>query len=162
MGANPRKSRFMKKIIWLPVLAIGLFLALVCGCNKNNQPPVSRTALLTGATWKFDTAGIDLNMDGTVDFADTTIQPCQKNNTYSFKSDSTGTMDEGATKCNSTDPQTVGFHWAFNASQTVINATIPGLNGSANIFVLNSNIMTLYRDSVVLGQSIRYIFTLKH
>lgn len=107
--------------------------------------------------------GIDQDKNGTVDYDITsTLLPCQLDNTYTFKSDGTGTTDEGATKCNSTDPQTTPFTWVFKNNGTVLSGNFGISNGDVNIATLNDTNLTLWQDSTYLSVPVRIYLTLKH
>jgi hypothetical protein len=72
-------------------------------------------------------------------------------------------MDEGATKCSVSDPQTQPFTWSFSAKDTVLHInsnTI--LNGNLNIFTLNATSFVVYKDTSFLSQPIRYVVILQH
>ncbi|HEX9513647.1 MAG TPA: lipocalin family protein [Puia sp.] len=158
----------MRKNVWIVPCSIALAaLTIWTACKKNTSASsdnTSRTTLITAASWKFDSAGIDLNKDGIIDVVDTTLLPCQKDNTYTFNKDSTGVMDEGATKCNSTDPQTTAFTWSFSGTgQSVIKSNAnPLLANGINIFSMTSTKMVLYKDTTVFGANIWYVVDLKH
>jgi hypothetical protein len=158
----------MRKTRWILPCAIALAsLTIWTACKKNTSSSntSSRTTLITEASWKFDSSGIDQNKDGIIDVVDTTsILPCQKDNTYTFNKDSTGIMDEGATKCNSTDPQTTAFTWSFSGTgQSVIKSDAnPILANGINILSMTSTKMVLYKDTTVYGFNIWYIVNLKH
>ena len=118
---------------------------------------------MTKAVWKYDTSGINTTMGTTVQIADTTITPCEKEYTYQFNADSTGVMNEGALKCSPTDPQTTPFTWSFNTPKTDLQASInPILAGGVNIISLTDSSLVLYKDSTLFGVSFRYIISLKH
>ena len=151
----------------LPLAAL-LLVILWTSCSKSHSSgdsngPGTTVTLITKSTWRYDTSGIDLNKDGIVDLGDTLFQPCTKDNIYTFKSDSTGTMDEGLTKCIAASPQTVPFTWSLTNNQTVLTSTVnPLLAGGINIFSLTSTNWILFKDSTVSGISVRYILNLKH
>jgi hypothetical protein len=152
-----------KQVLIVPFLFSLAFLAIFMGCGKSSSNPAASPSLITQAAWKYDTSGIDLNKDGVIDIGDTTLLPCEKDNTYLFKKDSTGVMDEGATKCNAGDPQSTGFSWALTNNQTVL--TLSGnalLAGSLNISSVTATKFILYKDTTFSGVSFRYIFSLKH
>jgi hypothetical protein len=155
-----------RSLLILPLTA--LFLTLLwASCSKSHSvdnPNNTTTSLVTQASWRYDTSGIDLNKDGIVDIGgDTLITACEKDDVYTFKSDSTGTIDEGATKCHPADPQTVPFKWSITGNATVLTATAPPLlNGSINILTLTSAKFVLYKDTSVSGISVRYLVSLKH
>lgn len=146
-----------------------LFLTIwAAACKKSHSSPTDttppRVTLITQASWKFDSSGVDGNKDGIIDVVDTTLQPCLKDNTYQFNKDSTGIADNGPTKCNPSDPQTTPFTWSFSGTnQSVIKSNAdPILAGGVNIFSMTSTKMVLYKDTTVFGLSIWYIISLKH
>ena len=101
----------------LPLAALFLVI-LWASCSKSHSSehptngPGSNFVLITQTTWRYDTSGVDLNKDGVVDIGnDTLITACEKDDIYTFKSDSTGIIDEGVTKCDAADPQTLPFSW---------------------------------------------------
>ena len=130
------------------------------GSNNNN----SNMTLMTQAVWKYDTSGFDLTGDGKIDYPDTVAQPCFKDNTFQFKTDSTVTVDEGATKCNSSDPQTTIYSWTISSSNPPIlkSDADPVLVNGVTVQVLNSTQLQVYKDTTILGVSLRYILSLKH
>jgi len=160
----------MKRSSLLTLPLAALFLTLLwASCSKshsieNPNNTNTTTSLVTQTSWRYDTSGIDLNKDGTVDVGgDSLIATCEKDDIYTFKSDSTGTIDEGTVKCNASDPQTIPFKWSINSTQTVLTASAPPLlNGSINIFSLTSAKFILYKDTTVSGISVRYLVSLKH
>lgn len=111
----------MKKYV-LSVLAIGF---IIYGCKKDDDDKdvtKERVQFITSATWKYDTVGIDTNKDGKPDqpLTGVSLEKCDTDNTITFKSDSTGLLSEGATKCNSSDPQNTPFTWYFKEKGTVL------------------------------------------
>jgi hypothetical protein len=100
----------------LALLSIGF---IIFSCNKdddgdNNNNNQVKVNLITSAAWKYDTAGIgDNNGNLITALPPGTIAACDKDNTITFRSDSTGTLNEGTLKCNSGDPQTTNFKWWF-------------------------------------------------
>jgi len=111
----------MKKYA-LTALAIGF---IIYGCKKDDDDKdvtKERVQFITSSSWKYDTVGIDTNKDGKPDqpLSGFTVEQCDKDNTITFKSDSTGVLNEGATKCSSTDPQTTPFTWYFKEKGTIL------------------------------------------
>jgi len=134
-----------------------------CSKSKSSNSNNSNMTLMTQAIWKYDTSGIDLNKDGVVDLTDN-LQACVKDNTYQFKTDSTVIVDEGATKCNSTDPQTATYSWSISSGNPAIlkSDATPLLASGLTVLTLTSTKLTVYKDTTVQGVSIWYIFSLKH
>lgn len=153
-----------RHVLIIPLFAALLFLAVFIGCSKSSSSSGGdRKTLIVQASWKYDTAGFDLHKHGVIDIGDTSIKACVRDNTYTFKKDSTGVMDEGASKCNPADPQTVPFTWKLTHHDSVLN--ISGnllLSGSINILSMNATKFAIYKDTIYLGQSFRYLIFLKH
>lgn len=158
------KNIEMKKYVFVMLVAGGSLL----GCKKNKDNNTSNTSLLTNAVWKYDTAMIDYDKNGTPDFPipPGTIAACSLDNTVTFKSDSTGIMDEGPTKCSLTNPQSTSFTWYFKENETVLYSPDPifgGLSGDVKIAVLNSSKLEVIKEYPVSGTtSVNIILDLKH
>ena len=130
-----RKSNNMKKQIASLLVCSLAILFLIPACQKDDDnPPASKTKtqLITQSTWKFSTA--------TVGGADASgyLQACQKDNIYTFIAAGTGTADEGASKCNGSDPQTNPFTWNFASSETILHISTALFTGGSNDLTLVS------------------------
>lgn len=104
-------------------------------CKKNNDKDntpaqKTKTELISTGTWKFSTA--------TVNGANAAIflQGCQKDNILTFTSTGTGTVDEGASKCNGADPQTSPFTWNFASNETILHVSAVFFTGGSNDFTI--------------------------
>ncbi len=78
------------------VIAICTVVLLITGCKKD----LTLIEVMQSGQWKV--TGQTYN--GTDSFS--SIEACEKDNIFTFKSDNSYLVDEGATKCKSTDPQT--------------------------------------------------------
>lgn len=129
----------MKRLIttvWLVVT-----LALFNSCSKeessSNTPAPTRMELLTEHGWRLTNLYIN-NIDVTSAF----FSPCELDNIFTYNTDYTYQIDEGPTKCISTDPQIIETGtWAFANNQNMIIYD-PGSLGEAelNILQLDANI----------------------
>lgn len=146
----------MKKLTLFALALTGITMA---SCSKNDSSGPSKTELITSGTWKFKSAGIDVNADG---FADTNLPPgyelysCQTDNTLLLKTDGTGTLDEGATKCDPADAQSTAITWSFKSNETVINfpqAVYGSLSGDVKIVKLTSASLILAKTVNIGGTS---------
>jgi hypothetical protein len=81
-----------------------LSLLIFTGCQKDDPPPPTKTELIS-RNWKVTamTAVFPAPI-GTVDVLGQ-IDACEKDNIIKIQSAGTYTVDEGATKCDPTDPQ---------------------------------------------------------
>jgi hypothetical protein len=150
----------------LSLLLIGI---VVFSCKKSSDKGPSKTELITSATWKYDTIAIDADKNGT---PDTQVPPgyleqCELDNTLTLKADSTGVLDEGPTKCSSTDPQTTPIHWSFKENETVLSSPDPifgGFSGDAKINTLTSTKLEVVKEVTITGFpiSVNVVLDLKH
>jgi hypothetical protein len=124
-------------------------------CKKSSSHPKTNTDFLTQASWKFDNAkagGADVS---------SSLQTCQKDNVLTFSTNGTGSLDEGATKCTSTDPQTNPFDWNFASNETVLHVSTVLFAGGSSDFT----IVTLNDTQLVLSQfisSVPVVVSFKH
>ena len=141
------------------VFAFPLFFA--CS-KKDNKPAKTKTDLLVQLNWKYDNSGFDTDKNGTIDQNDPQ-DACITDNIYTFHSDGTGVADEGATKCDPNDPQTVSFTWELKTNDTILNAGDLSDNTDATILSLDDNHLVVYED-IDLGGGVvlRYISIFKH
>ena len=158
----------MKRRVFVSCLCAALLIA--AGCKKDDSSGENKLQLITSAAWKYDTAAIDFNRDGT---AETPLPPgflaaCDLDNTVTLNADSTGMVDEGATKCDAGDPQTVAISWSFKNGETVINIpdTIYGsISGDAQIKTLTATKLTLIKEVTIddpFPATVNVIVDLKH
>lgn len=105
----------MKKYI----LFVALFTCLMTGCVK--EEVLSKTDLLTQKSWVFTAIRSQTNGGNWTDeFSSFTA--CEKDNTVTFTSSGSYIVDEGATKCRSTDPQVQeSGTWRFTTNETKIS-----------------------------------------
>ncbi len=116
------------------------------GCSGSKVFTVSptKTYLISQSTWKFSSA--------TVGGSDVSafLQTCQKDNILTFTITGTGTLNEGATKCNPGDPQTSPFTWNFQSGETILFISTPLFTGGSSTFTL----VSLTATQMVLSQII--------
>jgi hypothetical protein len=151
-----------------PILMYCLLLFTAASCSKpaadSDTLPKTKTALLAQAAWKLQTVALDTNKDGVAD-GDATgyVQPCKLDNSYTFKTDGSGTMDEAAIKCNNTDPQTLPFTWLFKNNETVLSGNFSFTNGDVVIVSLSeTSLVVSYDDNFGTATTYHIIATLKH
>jgi len=158
---GPAKIQNMKQII-----LAALTLIAVGGCKKGSGPK-SNTQLLTQSTWKFDNAALDVDRNGTPDspVPPGFLQSCDTDNTLTFKSDNTGVVDEGATKCDPASPQSAPFTWTFKDNDQTITfggVSFGGLTGDVKVKTLNDTQLELHKEVTFLGTAVNVIVYFKH
>ena len=149
----------------LKILTFSLLFISAISCKKSDPAPAvtpkSKTTLITQTAWKLQTAALDPNKDNIADTDITALIPaCKFDNTYAFKTDGTGTMDEATAKCNGTDPQTQAFTWVFKSTETILSGTFAFTNGDATIVSLTETTMVVAYDDA--STSSHVLATLKH
>ena len=150
----------------LKILTFSFILIISAASCKKSDPvapvaPKSKTTLLTQTSWKLQSVGLDANKDGVAESDVTTlIQACKLDNTYTFKTDGSGTMDEGTAKCAPSDPQTQAFTWVFKSTETVLSGTFSFTNGDATILSMDDTTLKVAYDDP--GTSNHLVATLKH
>lgn len=151
------------------ILSFFSFVFFSCDKDDSSSPgtTTSNTTILTQQSWTFNNAGLDPNKDGTIDQdISTQVPACLKDNSVSFASNGNGTVDEGATKCNAADPQTLPFTWNFASNETLININgnaIAGKGGQYKIVALSSTQLSLSKDTTVpiIGAT-TFVVNLRH
>jgi len=157
----------MKKLLIAGLISLSIFF-VVNSCSKKSSSATAqtKTQLITASPWKYDTAGIDVDGNGTIDAAlpSGTIPSCITDNTLTFNTDSTGIENEGATKCDSASAQTSTFTWSFNSTQSaiVLPDSVFGLSGTINITSLTATQLHLEQAVSDSGITVNIAVYLKH
>jgi hypothetical protein len=90
----------MRKIVFF------LFMSTSVACSKSDSRKTPEE-LLTAHDWKY-VSFVNLQQQ-------TTLAPaCEADDTYTFKVDKTGSISNGASKCQPTDPDVKNITWSFN------------------------------------------------
>lgn len=134
----------MKSLNLVTSLVISAAVFFTACSKSDSSTSKTKTELITQGSWKFSGAtvnGVDVS---------SLLQTCQKDNVLTFSSNGSGTLDEGATKCNSSDPQTDPFTWSFMTNETVLHVSQVFFTGGSSDFT----IVTLSDSQLVLSQPI--------
>ena len=128
----------MQKTFKPLLILMTLTVAITMGCKKDKEQ--TRMDLLTNGQWKVIsftvTPPVDLDGDGDVDSdAYALMDACERDDYFIFKRDGKYEINEGATKCDASDPQTEVLDWSFvNDEKELImdgdRLTIHELSGS--------------------------------
>jgi hypothetical protein len=128
----------------IPITLSTIICLIACSKSSDDSTPKTKTELLTQSSWKFDNAKV-----GGIDVSGL-LQTCQKDNVYVFAAAGTGTLDEGAAKCDQGDPQTISFNWNFESNETILNVSTALIAGGGNKFT----IVSLTETQLVVSQNI--------
>jgi len=133
------------------VFSISL-LFVACSKSDSNNNSKTKTQLITQASWKFSAASVN-GAD-----VSSLITPCQKDNILTFSATGgTGTLDEGATKCNAGDPQTTPFTWSFTNNETILHVSTIFFTGGSSDFT----IVSLTETQLVVSQIVNIAGTMQ-
>ena len=107
------------------ILIISITIFFSCKKNNDDNIPATKTKpeLITAAPWKrtalISTPAYDWNADGIFDTNILNIMfPCEKDNLDIYGVNGVFETNEGATKCNSSDPQSWTVTWRFAENET--------------------------------------------
>jgi hypothetical protein len=154
-----KKQKTMYKSI-AKLLPVALVLATsfsACKKDKDEEQAKSRTTLLTQKDWFISKFEEKTNNGAWVDDYPNFLA-CERDNKQTFRTNNTCVYDEGATKCNSADPQTDIVNWSFTDNETKIL-----LDGESNtIDQLDENSLVLSISETFQGLTYYTRITLRH
>jgi len=152
----------MKKTL----LFCGAILLFTAACKKNDDDNNNKTKtenLTTGnwylrsSTFTMSIMGVDSTYDGMAD-----MEACEKDNFYTFLGGGVAKMDEGATKCDASDPQTETGTWALLNNETKLAINGAGVTDTADILELNGSTLKLQATSSFMGFTLKNTMTFGH
>lgn len=123
----------MKKyLFFLPATFVALaFLFSACDKDDNPANPKSKEELIAQGTWKFKSAS-------TSSGPYSSFATCQTDNVLDFNINGTAIVDEGLTKCNAADPQSVPYTWSLINNKTEVQLSAPLFTDSGTMLTLVS------------------------
>lgn len=117
-----------KRILTTVILATILLTACQKSSDSTPTPSVTKAQMLVGGQWKIKamTASPAI-MIGSVAITDVlSLYPsCITDNYQTFSADGVYVFDEGATKCDSSDPQRETGKWQLSADETQVILNMP-------------------------------------
>lgn len=154
----------MKKLIY-SISVLTILAVTFTSCKKdddNDEPTKSNKELLTAGGWITVSGVINPPLWGSSNwFAD--YEPCEQDNIVILSTDGKYTEDEGATKCNTDDPQTVeSGTWTMTADEKSFTTVA---DGTTTVFVIQSiseTELNVTVSDVIDGVSYTNTMKLKH
>lgn len=136
-------------IFFLLTFAFALFLG-ACDDDSNNA---SNTDKLTDGQWKLTAAVATFTFNGAQQTVDVygNLPACDKDDTAEFKRDGSLVSDEGATKCDPSDPQQTTGAWVFTQNETHLVVTGTDFDFDAEIVELTDATMRVKFDEDLNG-----------
>ena len=139
------------------LLALGAAFTFSACDNDDDDastPSQTRTQMLTSKTWQISARSQVYTDSAGNSTTDTSLDNCEKDDTYKFTTDNKINFDEGATKCDPDDPQTGTGTWAFSSNETKLDLTVSGIPISGDIIELTPNRMILKSTIDIFGEEI--------
>lgn len=140
----------MKTIPFFVLLTLAIFTFSACEKGGDVVDPPSNTELIADGPWELIAQMVDppVTVNGTpVSNEYAQLTDCLKDNIVDFTETGSFTVDEGATKCDATDPDLFNSgSWSFSDSETII--TLDGASGT-EIY----NVVSISRSQLVLSQT---------
>ena len=148
-------------------IALSLVLVMLFSCKKNETvvTPKTKTEFLAGTSsksWK-NTKAIAANGGLTIDLVNS--QPtCVVDNILTFSTTKTYEIREGATKCNTADPDLVlKANWGFNADETKFTVDKISFQGrqfdNVSFDIVELNDIIFVGKTTLLLNNVNYAFS---
>jgi len=133
------------------ILALGL-AAVLGACSKDDDDPQPQPSPLTSGQWKMVSGTSVVTFFGQSDTTDIVgdMDSCERDDLYSFHLPDSININQGATKCNSNDPDNRdGGTWELKENNTKLrlNITVPGMPAPVDIL---TDIVTLNQTDLVI------------
>jgi hypothetical protein len=142
------------------------FAFLSCDKDSPDDDGATKTELITSSAWKFEDAGADPDKNGSIDISLASQLPaCLTDNTLTLSAGGSGTVDEGAAKCDPSVPQSTPVTWSFAGNETLLNiggGGLLGITGQFKIVTLTSANLALSKDTTLQGLQSSFVIRLKH
>lgn len=126
-----KQTFFMNPIKSLLLPAIFAGFTLLSSCGSDDESNLSRTELLTQKPWKLTQTAI-LGVSGPP-------ESTAADDIYTFSADGAYTFDEGSSKEDPGDPQTITGTWEFIENETKIRLVYGGLTFDQEIIELSTS-----------------------
>ncbi len=130
----------MKSFKFTPSIFVFAFLAALHSC-KTDDLVVTKIELIGRNSWKLLKVKVGTTESNTT--------ACQADDTYSFEINGTYSVDQGATKCDPGQDQSIVGKWVFSSDETKVRLLITGISvQEKEILELTSTSMRLKYFSV--------------
>jgi len=137
--------------------------ALVLFSCKKDEKSKTKAELLSNGSWHVTAYTVDPPIDWDGDGTDESnvyplIEQCIKDDHTTFFANGTGELDEGPTKCDPNDPQTIPLSWEFDQSESQL--TVQSIQ--YQIESLTESQMVLKEIEVVSSVTVTHTVTFGH
>ena len=143
--------KHLPKIFTTSILAI--FTLIQVSCKKSDPEPaaIDVAATLQNKNWKITALTMAPALAGVTDIYNDSYDACERDNLYKFNTADVFLLDEGATLCNTGDPQTLTGTWNYNASTKIIHYQILGDSWDLLVTSINENVLIGTMQDIISG-----------
>jgi len=147
----------------MKILLFSCCAALVLFSCKKDEKSKTKTELLSNGSWHVTAYTVDPPIDWDGDGTDESnvypvIEQCIKDDHTTFFANGTGELDEGPTKCDPNDPQTIPLSWEFDQSESQL--TVESIQ--YQIESLTESQMVLKEIEVISSVTVTHTVTFGH
>ena len=129
------------------LLVLALAASTFASCKKDDDGKSAEDNLTSASCWA--PVKDELYNSATSAWEDQGVDDCTKDDCSKFNSDKSISFDEGATKCDPTDPQTSTGTWSLSADGKTLSLTQDGFTIAGNVIELTSTKLVIEYD--ILG-----------
>jgi hypothetical protein len=146
-------------------LATLLLAAAFTSCKKDDDKSPSKADQLSAKSWQLTASTVTSVDNGTTTTVDAykQLDACEKDNFMKFNSNKTLDVNEGALRCDPTDPQVQTGTWDLNSDQTKLylsNAAMAGgLTAQVDLVELSDSKLVLRGTDLSNGTTDTYTLT---
>jgi len=120
------------------MLSLLTILFIVVSCKKSDPYQPTTQELLQNKEWKLSSLTINPALNGTTDYLNGAMQPCERDNVYWFGYSvlwSAFSLEEGTNVCDPANTSYGGF-WSFNPGTNVLNFSYGASSTNMTIFTM--------------------------
>jgi hypothetical protein len=143
----------------LTLSAIACGILVFAACSKTEEKPSTNTNttkskkdLVVDGKWKWTDLAFVMNIGGKDSLINawSEVDQCDRDDIMSFTSDGKGTIDEGSTKCDPSDPQIENITWEMLDNETKVKVTTPDETSVLTIVELTAT-KAVYKQRMFTG-----------
>ncbi len=155
----------MKRINYLALALLAAGTLATTSCKKDAASKSNSEYLMNGS-WKITSENVSYSLSGASQTSVIPIDNCQKDDKTNFNSGGVLVNDEGAVKCNSSDPQTTTGTWSLasdNKTLTIVDGSgANAFTGNFNIDQIDDNTLKLSNQADNSGITYKTTITFSH
>ena len=104
------------------LMLVGIEL-VIPSCKKSDPAPPDPAKILEGNSWRGTALTVTPALYGETDLY-AFYEPCEKDDFLKFNASNILIHDNGATKCDASDPQTTPGTWSYNNSSKILHINL--------------------------------------